>query len=265
MHQRDLFGRLGSRVITTTQFEKCEIEKHVQAISARHVLEIGAFKGQTTRILADAVAERGGRVVVIDPMRWSSEILRNGIARHLGPRFPRVLAACERLLDGASYEDAFWRNVGGHGRREVVLHRELSSDPALLASTAPELESFDLVFVDGDHAYEGAMLDLVRWGSRVRKGGRVLVHDATPRFPGVTRALREWGQDSRLELEWPVKDSLCVVRVLEDRRSADPSYGRGLERGLDRAPWIDAVAGALDPGSLDDARHSVLSPRISST
>lgn len=202
-------------MITTTDYEKREIETHLRAISARRVLEIGAFRGETTRLIADVVAERGGRVVVIDPMRWSSEVLRNGIARHLSRTFPRVLSAIERLLERASYEPAFWSNVGGRDRKEVVLFRALSSDSALLENPDPELAAFDLVFVDGDHGYEGAMLDLERWGGRVRKGGLVLVHDATPRFPGVMRALREWSEDPRVEVEWPTRDSLCVVRIRE--------------------------------------------------
>ncbi len=219
-------------MITTTHFEKAQIERHTHAIGARRVLEIGAFQGETTRVLAEAVAEREGRVVVIDPMRWSSEILRNGVARHLTVTFPRVVGALERLVDRASYETAFWRNVGPRHRARVHLYRGLSSDEELLHSVDPNLAAFDMVFVDGDHGYAGAKLDLDRWGSRVRKGGIVLVHDATPRFPGVVRALREWDEDPRVHVEWPSRDSLCVVHVLENL-------------GLAASPPRDSFGGAI--------------------
>jgi predicted O-methyltransferase YrrM len=200
-------------MITTTELEKREIERFVRDMGARRVLEIGAFRGETTRVLLDATETAGGRVVVIDPMRWSSEILRNGIGRHLA-RIPRVLAPLERWLDQASYEPAFWRNVGEAARERVRLLRALSTDPALLASHDADLRTFDVVFVDGDHSHEGALHDLQHWGGRVRAGGLVLVHDATPRFPGVVRAIEAWAHPAGFEVTWPARDSLCVIRVL---------------------------------------------------
>ncbi len=197
-------------MITTTRFEKREIERHIRAIGARRVLEIGAFQGETSRVIADALAGHG-TLVVIDPMRWSSELVRNGLARHTA-RFPWILSTLERLFDRATYEPAFWRNLGERARH-VRLFRSLSSDPALLACSDPDLASFDLVFIDGDHGYAGALLDMKRWGGRVRKGGLVLVHDATKPFPGVVRAIEEWGDDPRLEVEWPSRDSLCVIHI----------------------------------------------------
>ncbi len=205
-------------MITTTDFEKREIERHVRSVDARRVLEIGAFQGETTRILAKAIPNEGGRVVVIDPMKWSSEILRNGIARHLSSSFPRIFSMLEVAVEQASYETAFWRNVGGRTQEKVVLFRALSSNQALIDNPDPALASFDVVFIDGDHGYEGAKQDLEMWGRRVRKGGLILVHDATSRFPGVVRALKDWSNDARIEIDWPTRDSLCVIRVKEDIR-----------------------------------------------
>lgn len=199
-------------MITTTPYEKLALAREVRAIGARRVLEIGAFRGETTRVLADAVGPKG-RVVVIDPMRWSSEVLRNGIGRHVPGALPRLLSAAEATLGWLSYEPAFWRNLDGPERAEIRLHRGLSTDASLLNSQEEDLGAFDAVFIDGDHRYEGAKHDLEHWGRRVRKGGLVFVHDATPRFPGVVRALEEWGRERRVELEWPVRDSLCVARV----------------------------------------------------
>lgn len=218
-------------MITTTEYEKSEIVRHIRELRAKRVVEIGAFRGETTRVIADAVAEQGGKVIVIDPMTWATEVVRNGIARHLSASFPRAVAALEWLLDRASYEPAFWRNVGGKGRENVVLHRVLSTDRALLAKDDEDLTLFDLLFVDGDHGFDGALGDLERWGRRVRKGGVVLVHDATPRFPGVLRAIRRWSDDPRIAVEWPTKHSLCVVRVLEDLRVPLGATSRPHENG----------------------------------
>lgn len=43
-----------------------------------------------------------------------------------------------------------------------------------------DVDGVDLVFIDGDHSYEGAKADFSRWGRRVRIGGHVLMDDAFP-------------------------------------------------------------------------------------
>ena len=55
----------------------------------------------------------------------------------------------------------------------------------------------DLLFVDGDHTYEGAASDLTRWSPLVRPGGHVVLHDAVDTggygnvYPGIQRAVDE--------------------------------------------------------------------------
>lgn len=61
----------------------------------------------------------------------------------------------------------------------------------------------DVLFIDGDHGYEGVMRDLAQWGHMVRSGGVILLHDAdTPSFPGVRKAIEEYcsGHGLRHEL-----------------------------------------------------------------
>jgi len=56
----------------------------------------------------------------------------------------------------------------------------------------------DLVFVDGDHSYEGAKADIEAWYPHVKVGGLIVVHDyftkdqaEGPLFPGVKQAVDE--------------------------------------------------------------------------
>jgi predicted O-methyltransferase YrrM len=66
----------------------------------------------------------------------------------------------------------------------------------------PPPEPLELLFVDGDHSYEGAKADFERWGAFVRPGGHLLFHDAVDSggygnvYPGVTRAVAEVERDA---------------------------------------------------------------------
>ncbi len=197
---------------STTESERNEICRAISALDQPRVLEIGAFKGETTRALAQAAAERGGYVVVIDPMRWAAEVVANGIARHMPSGMAALTTAVETILGEASYESAFWETVGTF-RPQVRLHRSLSGAPELIASDARDLQQFDVVFIDGDHSREGAAADLSNWGRRTAIGGSIFVHDAVRRFPGVLDALREFSAEQGLAVSYPILGSLASIRV----------------------------------------------------
>ena len=81
--------------------------------------------------------------------------------------------------------EAFRANLARAGVADRVRHVRAFSGAALRrGSTAP----VDVLFVDGAHRFGPARADLVRWGARVARGGRMLVHDAFSSV-GVTLAL----------------------------------------------------------------------------
>ena len=51
-------------------------------------------------------------------------------------------------------------------------------------------EPIDLLFVDGDHSYEGAKLDIDSWLPHLKQGGYVVFHDFMSHL-GITRAVGE--------------------------------------------------------------------------
>jgi predicted O-methyltransferase YrrM len=61
----------------------------------------------------------------------------------------------------------------------------------------PPSEPLELLFIDGDHSYDGAKADFERWQAFVRPGGHVLFHDAVDSggygnvYPGVARLVGE--------------------------------------------------------------------------
>ena len=42
---------------------------------------------------------------------------------------------------------------------------------------SPEVGSFDVLFVDGDHSYDGCTPDLENWFPVLERGGHILLHD----------------------------------------------------------------------------------------
>jgi hypothetical protein len=132
------------------------------------VVEIGSFRGKSAVVLATAVPPGAG-VVCIDP--------------HLGSdRGPQEIAADHAR--GEDDHEAFRANLARHGVTGVVEHVRSLSSEALSVVDGP----VDLLYVDGAHRFKPASDDLVRWGSRVRPGGTMLVHDSFSSI-GVTLAL----------------------------------------------------------------------------
>ena len=78
-----------------------------------------------------------------------------------------------------------------------------------------------LVFVDGDHTYEGARADYERWSELVAPGGNLLFHDAVDaggygnHYPGIARLVGE---------------------IERDDAGARAAAGRGLDRALHAPP-----------------------------
>jgi len=132
------------------------------------IVEIGSFRGRSTTVLALA-APGGVDIVAIDP--------------HAGnDRGPQELSgfAAEAAVD----HDVFHANLDRAGVGDRVRHvREFSHDA--LGAVDGDIE---LLYIDGAHRYRPALTDILTWGSRVRKGGTLLIHDSFSSV-GVTLAI----------------------------------------------------------------------------
>jgi predicted O-methyltransferase YrrM len=56
----------------------------------------------------------------------------------------------------------------------------------------------DVLFIDGNHSYEGVKSDINRFVPLVKKGGLVLFHDCDETSPGVVQAVAEYAGNNRL-------------------------------------------------------------------
>jgi predicted O-methyltransferase YrrM len=140
----------------------------VRRIDARRLVEIGRFKGGSTVVMASAMAPTA-RLLSFD-----LHVPQPG------------------GVDGATLDGELSEALRRFGLVERVELRVADSRTVDL----PE-PGLDLLFVDGDHSYEGSSADLRRWAPLVRGGGHVVAHDAVDTggygtaYPGVAQAFDE--------------------------------------------------------------------------
>lgn len=157
----------------------------IRYCNMKRAVELGTYKGGTTVFLAHAMSHTGGHVVgvEIDPSARAQTL--EAVERH-------GLENHLTLLEGDS--------------------RSVDYDGTLI----------DLLFIDGNHTFEGAVADFARWAPWVRKGGWVFVDNAVSE-PGVTRMLLCLADAPTHRREWQCL--LCPesfgVAILRRREAPD--------------------------------------------
>jgi predicted O-methyltransferase YrrM len=162
------------------------------------IVEIGSWQGRSTIWLAaGARSGRGARVVAIDPHRGTS--LRTG---------------------DESTEAALRANLAAAGLSEGVDVVVATSEEAANGWTRP----VSLLWIDGDHSYEAALLDLERWEPHLTADAAVAFHD-TFVWRGPERVFRQKLVGSRLYagFEWAETTSAA-------RRSVSRSWREEMAR-----------------------------------
>jgi predicted O-methyltransferase YrrM len=146
-----LVGRAAEIHSQTTARERiCLYEEAYACAGPGALLEIGSYVGATAVVLAEALRRRSAspqaRVFCVDS--WQNDAMGEG------------------QWDTRAVFDA---NVKGW-QRWIVPVVGYSRD-------VPVPAVCDLVFIDGDHSYEGTRADVTRFAPLVRDGGRLVMHD----------------------------------------------------------------------------------------
>lgn len=143
--------------------------------TGKDVLEIGSYCGKSTICMAQTATS----VTCVD--YWDGR----------GTAVP------------ANTWDSFKRNVRDYG----VDHNVKTLNPDAM----PPTESYDVVFIDGDHAKESVKADISKAIGSLRQDGLIVFHDyKSEQDPGVTAAVNEF-IESGAELVYSV-ETLAVVR-----------------------------------------------------
>ena len=138
--------------------------------------EVGSWQGRSATAVAGGLAP-GSRLVLVD--NFSGPTTRER---------PNV-DACTVRLEAAIAKILHW-----HPGITIDLH---VGESATIARTMPPA-TFDVIFLDGDHAYAAVAGDLMAWGPALKPKGLFCGHDYT-RQCGVSKAVRDaFGQVDRV-------------------------------------------------------------------
>ena len=166
-------SQLDHGIVSLRFDEAALLYRLVRSLGQATIAELGRYKGGSTFVMASAMAD-GSEL-------WSYDIHVDGPG---GPQGADLDSELARAL--ARY------GIDG-GVRLIVADTRTAGQPP---------QPCDLVFVDGDHSYEGARADYERWRDAVRPGGHMLFHDAVDTggwgsvYPGVVQLVGEIERES---------------------------------------------------------------------
>lgn len=164
--------------------EEVEFLRILGAAARVGVVEIGSWKGYSTIQLA-----RNARapVYAIDPHKGTFGHRREGVK---------------------DTYDKFVQNINRYGVRNRVVPLRMTSIEARRRYNI----SFDVLFIDGDHTFEGTAEHYNSWGRLLPRGGFIAFHDVyNPEFDGpriIYDSLRdeEWIKLMRCRsIGWAIK------------------------------------------------------------
>lgn len=131
-------------------------------------LEVGSYCGKSTVYLGTACKENNGLLYAVDHHRGSEE-------HQLGEEYhdPDLYNNQDELMDSFT---EFRRNIRNAGLNDHVLPLVNSSEVSSKYWAIP----LAMVFIDGGHSIEAAMMDFRSWAPHVQKGGILAIHDLFP-------------------------------------------------------------------------------------
>lgn len=148
-------------------------------ITQHHILEIGSYLGYSACIMASAIGNNR-KIYAVDnfsiPKNWEKQTTDNWIY--------------------ANYSQWEWahKNSENLGLADKInFIKSNSKDYAVTLKNMADRPLFDLMFIDGDHTYEGCLRDFSDYYPMLEKGGFIIAHDYnSPLHPGVSIAVHEF-------------------------------------------------------------------------
>jgi hypothetical protein len=190
----------------------------------QEIVELGVFQGRTALIMAWGAAQgHGAHVTAIDP--WDTE------GNVYDPPFtdPESRIWAEYRVRELGYSDrialvqAFSQDAAERwGAGDDAAHG--GEDPGVFSGAIAWAKPVGLLFVDGDHTYEGARRDIEAWAPHLAPGATIAVDDYHhPDWPGVAEAVDALVAEGVLAPVEVFHDRLAVTRLAVTRLASDPA------------------------------------------
>jgi len=181
--------------LNLTKWSKVWLSKpmNIKPVKGTVMIEINGVKGFLVPgdvvflfNLASELPDNGNYLEVGSWMGLSSIIIANGLIANLN--FNTKIFCVDTWEGSIEHEsipevkkgmlyDTFLRNIN-----EANVNKFITSIKGKSIDVANKWETplLDMIFIDGDHSAEGCYNDIKAWMPNLRKGGRMLGHDAVP-------------------------------------------------------------------------------------
>lgn len=176
-----------------------------QASRAGPVLEIGSYCGKSTICLGLACQENAAVVYALDHHRGSEEHQHGEVFHD-----PELFDQQQLVVDTFG---EFRRNIQNAGLNDTVIPLVASSELAARQWATP----LAMVFIDGGHSLDAALLDYRCWSGHLLRGGILAIHDIFPDAAlggQAPYAIYRMALDSGLFAEIERVNSLVLLRRL---------------------------------------------------
>jgi hypothetical protein len=153
-------------------------------------LEIGVYKGQVISLWSLIVQhfnQSEFNITGITPLEGKPKpklSLYNKVLLNLSKKFR------EDVENGNFYEEADYYQIISSIYKEFQIDisntkiiKGYSTDPVIIAEA--KQKDYSLIYIDGDHSYDGALSDIKNFSSQLMAGGYLVIDDASCYIPGT--------------------------------------------------------------------------------
>ena len=130
------------------------------------LLEIGVYKGESTSVFASSGIF--DKIFCIDPFEGKEEAIEE-------------LNDDWKTVKTQFYTNTrHWDNISLHQNYSYNIHDKFPN------------ESFDVIYIDGDHSYNSVIRDLKLYMPKLKKGGIICGHDYSDPHPQTKEAINDF-------------------------------------------------------------------------
>lgn len=153
------------------------------------IVEVGVFGGVSLLNIADICKENGNKIFGIDPWDLVNKVNGAKVSSEL-------ICECRKQSKGVKKQLNKVINKLGYNNT-ITLIEGFSPQKSKLFKN----KSVDIVYIDGDHSYDGVYADLGAWLPKMKKGGFLWGDDFV--WESVRTAVIDFCKNNNLKLKHP--------------------------------------------------------------